>query len=87
MGYVLAFIDLFIRSVWKLGSSEMLGCGLSLDDETCDMLPDIAVTQEHKLLIAINQLLLFWSPVCFNNLTDWIILMKVSNCATYTANH
>lgn len=87
-GYVLTFIDLFILSVWKLGSSEMLGCDLSLDEETCNMLPDTAVTQELKSLIVINQLLLFWISVCFNNLIDWIILMKVSNCIAYAIiNH
>lgn len=86
-GYVLIFIYLYILSVYKLGSSETLGRGLSHDEETCNMLPDTAVTQEHKSLIVINPLLLFWISVCFSNLIDWIILMKVSNCIAYAINH
>lgn len=42
-----------------LGRSETPGCGPSLDDEARVMLPDITVTREHKLLILVNQLLLF----------------------------
>lgn len=39
-GYVLIFINSSVLSVLKLGSSETLGCGLSHDEETCNMLPD-----------------------------------------------
>lgn len=59
MNLVIYVIYLFILSVWMLSRSETLDCGPSLDDETCFMLPDIAVTREHKLLILVNQLLLF----------------------------